>query len=194
MKRIIGLTGGIATGKTTVANYLADAYNLPILDADIYAKEAVELNSPLLEQIVKRYGAKILLADGSLNRQKLGEIIFNNQEERLWIDNLIHPYVGDRLSRGIQEASVETLVLVVPLLFEAGMTDLVTEVWVVNCSPKHQLERLVNRNQLTSEEAQARISSQMPLKEKTKKADIVLDNNSNVEKLLQQVDVAIFQK
>ena len=193
MKRIIGLTGGIATGKTTVANYLASAYNLPILDADIYAREAVAVNSPLLGQIVKRYGENILLTDGSLNRQKLGEIIFNEQEERLWVENLIHPYVSDRLDRGIKETSVETLVLVVPLLFEAGMTDLVTEIWVVSCSQKQQLERLMNRNQLTLEQAQARISSQMSLADKAKKADIVLDNSSNVEKLLQQVDVAIFQ-
>ncbi|BAY86533.1 dephospho-CoA kinase [Calothrix parasitica NIES-267] len=194
MKRVIGLTGGIATGKTTVADYLANAYNLPILDADIYAREAVAVNSPLLEQIVKRYGDKILLADGNLNREQLGEIIFNDQKERLWIDNLIHPYVGDRIFAGIKETSVETLVVVVPLLFEAGMTDLVTEIWVVTCSEKQQLERLIERNQLTLEQAQARISSQMSLKEKTKKADIVLNNNSNVEELLQQVDIAIFQK
>ncbi|MEO1376058.1 MAG: dephospho-CoA kinase [Cyanobacteria bacterium J06635_10] len=194
MKRIIGLTGGIATGKTTVANYLANAYNLTILDADIYAREAVAVNSPLLKQIVKRYGENILLTDGSLNRQKLGEIIFNQQEERLWVDNLIHPYVGDRLYVGIKETPVETLVVVVPLLFEAGMTDLVTEVWVVSCSQKQQLERLMNRNQLTLEQAQARISSQMPLSKKIQKADIVLDNSSNVEELLQKVDVAIFQK
>ncbi|MBF2015783.1 MAG: dephospho-CoA kinase [Rivularia sp. T60_A2020_040] len=193
MKRIIGLTGGIATGKTTVANYLADAYNLPILDADIYAREAVAVNSLLLQQIVKRYGEKFLLADGSLNRQKLGEIIFNNQQERLWIDNLIHPYVGDRLSVAIKETSVETLVSVVPLLFEAAMTDLVTEIWVVSCSEQQQLERLMERNQLTLEQAQARISSQMSLKEKIQKADIVLDNSSNIEELLQQVDIAIFR-
>ena len=186
MKRVIGLTGGIATGKTTVADYLADAYNLPILDADIYAREAVAVNSPLLQQIVKRHGEQILLEDG--------EIIFNQQQERLWIDNLIHPYVGDRLSLGIKETSVETLVAVVPLLFEAGMTDLVTEIWVVTCPDKQQLERLMQRNQLTLEQAQARISSQMPLAQKKKKADIILDNSSNVEKLLHQVDIAIFQK
>ena len=194
MKRVIGLTGGIATGKTTVADYLADAYNLPILDADIYAREAVAVNSPLLQQIVKRHGEQILLEDGSLNRKMLGEIIFNQQQERLWIDNLIHPYVGDRLSLGIKETSVETLVAVVPLLFEAGMTDLVTEIWVVTCPDKQQLERLMQRNQLTLEQAQARISSQMPLAQKKKKADIILDNSSNVEKLLHQVDIAIFQK
>lgn len=194
MKRVIGLTGGIATGKTTVANYLADAYNLPILDADIYAREAVAVDSPLLKQIVKRHGEQILLEDGSLNREKLGEIIFNQQDERLWVDNLIHPYVGDRLALGIKETSVKTLAVVVPLLFEAGMTDLVTEIWVVTCSEKQQLERLMQRNQLSLEQAQARISSQMPLAQKKKKADIVLDNSSNVEKLLQQVDIAIFRQ
>lgn len=194
MKRVIGLTGGIATGKTTVADYLADAYNLPILDADFYAREAVAVNSPLLQQIVKRHGEEILLADGSLNREQLAEIIFNQQRERLWIDNLIHPYVGDRLSLGIKETSAETLVAVVPLLFEAGMTDLVTEIWVVSCSEKQQLERLMQRNQLTLEQAQVRISSQMPLSQKKKKADIVLDNSSNVDKLLQQIDIAIFRQ
>ncbi|MEO1428406.1 MAG: dephospho-CoA kinase [Cyanobacteria bacterium J06633_8] len=194
MKRVIGLTGGIATGKTTVADYLGNAYSLPILDADIYAREAVAVDSPLLQQIVKHYGDKILLEDGSLNREKLAEIIFNEQQERLWIDNLIHPYVGDRLSFGIQQSSVETLVAVVPLLFEASMTDLVTEIWVVTCSEKQQLERLMQRNQLSLEQAQARISSQMPLSQKKKKADTVLDNSSTVEKLLEQVDIAIFQK
>jgi len=194
MKRVIGLTGGIATGKTTVADYLANAYNLPILDADVYAREAVAVNSPLLQQIVKRYGDKILLADGSLNREKLGDIVFNQQQERLWIDNLIHPYVGDRLFMGIKETPVETLVAVVPLLFEAGMTDLVTEIWVVTCSKKQQLERLVERNQLTLEQAKARIDSQMALNEKAKKADIILDNRSGIDELLQQIDIAIFQK
>ncbi|MEO0838485.1 MAG: dephospho-CoA kinase [Cyanobacteria bacterium J06643_5] len=194
MKRVIGLTGGIATGKTTVADYLADAYNLPILDADIYARDAVAADSPLLKQIFKRYGEKILLVDGSLNRQQLGEIIFHDQQERLWIDNLIHPYVGDRIFAGIKETSAETLAAVVPLLFEAGMTDLVTEIWVVTCSEQQQLERLMERNQLTLEQAQARISSQMSLNEKIQKANIVLDNSSSVEELLQQVDIAIFQK
>ncbi|MEL6162703.1 MAG: dephospho-CoA kinase [Cyanobacteria bacterium J06628_3] len=194
MKRVIGLTGGIATGKTTVADYLADAYNLPILDADIYARDAVAVDSPLLKQIFKRYGEKILLVDGSLNRQQLGEIIFHDQQERLWIDNLIHPYVGDRIFAEIKETSAETLTAVVPLLFEAGMTDLVTEIWVVTCSEQQQLERLMERNQLTLEQAQARISSQMSLNEKIQKANIVLDNSSSVEELLQQVDIAIFQK
>lgn len=190
-KRIIGLTGGIATGKTTVANYLASAYGLPILDADIYARDAVSGGSPILGAISQRYGEQILLADGTLNRQKLGEIIFNNQEERNWVGQLIHPYVGDRFKKEIASSPAQTLVLVIPLLFEAGMTNLVTEIWVVSCSSEQQLERLMRRNNLTLEQAQAPIKSQMPIAEKVARADVVLDNSSSLEALLKQVDAAV---
>lgn len=190
-KHIIGLTGGIATGKTTVTNYLASTYNLPILDADIYAREAVSLGSPILGAIAQRYGEQILLPDGSLNRQKLGEIIFNRQDERNWIDNLIHPDVRDRFLKAIVQSSSQTLVLVVPLLFEAGMTDLVTEIWVVRCSQEQQLQRLLQRNHLNREQAQARINSQLSIEEKVAHADVVLDNSSTLKVLLKQVDIAL---
>ncbi|MDM9582585.1 dephospho-CoA kinase [Nostoc sp. GT001] len=190
-KRIIGLTGGIATGKTTVTNYLASTYNLPILDADIYAREAVSLGSPILGAIAQRYGEQILLPDGSLNRQKLGEIIFNRQDERKWIDNLIHPDVRDRFLKAIAQSSSKILVLVVPLLFEAGMTDLVTEIWVVRCSQEQQLQRLIQRNHLNTEQARARINSQLSIEEKIAHADVVLDNSSTLEVLLKQIDVAL---
>ncbi|MDZ8050964.1 MAG: dephospho-CoA kinase [Aulosira sp. ZfuVER01] len=190
-KRLIGLTGGIATGKTTVANYLASAYNLPIFDADIYARDAVSVGSPLLGAIAQRYGAQILLPDGNLNRQKLGEIIFASPDERNWIENLIHPYVGDRFFKAIAETSAPTLVLVIPLLFEAQMANLVTEIWVVHCSESQQLQRLIHRNHLTQEQAEARINSQMPITEKVARADVVLDNSQALELLLKQVDTAI---
>jgi len=189
-KCIIGLTGGIATGKTTVANYLAKTYNLPILDADIYARDAVAVGSPILHNITQQYGSQILLPDNSLNRQKLGEIIFNQPEERLYIEGLIHPYVRDRFLDKINNLSVETLVLVVPLLFEAGITDLVTEIWVVYCHRQQQLTRLIQRNHLSIEQAEARINSQMPLEEKVARADVVLDNNLGVENLYMQIDRA----
>ncbi|MFN6471516.1 MAG: dephospho-CoA kinase [Nostoc sp. SerVER01] len=190
-KRIIGLTGGIATGKTTVTNYLASTYNLPILDADIYAREAVSLGSPILGAIAKRYGQEILLADGTLNRQKLGEIIFNREDERNWVESLIHPYVRDRFLEAITQSSSQILVLVVPLLFEAGMTDLVTEIWVVHCSQEQQLQRLIQRNHLNQEQAEARINSQVSIAEKVARADIVLDNSSTLNVLLKQVDTAL---
>jgi dephospho-CoA kinase len=190
-KRIIGLTGGIATGKTTVANYLASAYNLPILDADIYARDAVSVGSPILGAIAQRYGEQILLPDGNLNRQKLGEIIFNHPDERHWIESLIHPDVGDRFLKAIAETPTQTLVLVIPLLFEAQMTHLVTEIWVVRCSEFQQLQRLIQRNHLTQEQAQARINSQLSLEKKAELADIVLDNSFTPEELIKQIDAAV---
>ncbi len=190
-KRIIGLTGGIATGKTTVANYLASAYNLPILDADIYARVAVSVGTTIIGAIAQRYGEQILLADGNLNRQRLGEMIFNHPEERNWVEQLIHPYVRDRFLGEIAVSSAPTLVLVVPLLFEAGMTDLVTEIWVVRCSEEQQLQRLIQRNHLSREQALARICSQLPIEEKADRADVVLDNTSTLEALLKEVDAAI---
>ncbi|MBE9193307.1 dephospho-CoA kinase [Gloeocapsopsis crepidinum LEGE 06123] len=188
--RIIGLTGGIATGKSTVTHYLATHHHLPIFDADIYARDAVETGSPVYQAIAQRYGADLFLEDGTLNRKKLGEIIFNNVEERTWVEQQIHPYVRDRFAEAIQKP-YPTIVCVIPLLFEAGITNLVTEIWVVICSPQQQLERLMQRNQLTREQALARINSQMSLAEKASRADVVLDNSSTLETLLQQVDAAL---
>ncbi|MFM5981576.1 MAG: dephospho-CoA kinase [Sphaerospermopsis kisseleviana] len=188
-KRLIGLTGGIATGKSTVANYLATAYNLPILDADVYARNAVSVGSPILSQIAQRYGkSEILLADGNLNRAKLGEIIFHQPEERIWVENVIHPYVRNWFLKTINESSATTLVLVIPLLLEAGLENLVSEIWVVSCSEAQQKQRLIQRNNLTNEQAAARINSQLPLSEKIARADVVLDNSSTLESLLQQID------
>ncbi len=191
MKRLIGLTGGIATGKTTVANYLVESYKLPILDADIYARDAVAVGSPILNAIAQRYSHDILQSNGELNRQRLGEIVFENQTERLWIESLIHPYVRERFNQEIAKTTDETLVLVIPLLFEAGITDVVTEIWVVSCSESQQLERLMQRNNLTLEQAQARINSQMSLSEKVARADVVLDNSQTLEKLLKQIKRAV---
>ncbi|MBE9200613.1 MULTISPECIES: dephospho-CoA kinase [unclassified Nodularia (in: cyanobacteria)] len=191
-KRIIGLTGGIATGKTTVANYLANAYNLPIFDADIYARDAVAVGSPILNAIAQRYGQQILLPDGSLNREKLGTIIFAQPDERHWVESLIHPYVNDCFAQAIiAQSPAQTLVLVIPLLFETQMTDLVTEIWVVRCSELQQLQRLMQRNHLTPEQAQARINSQLSLTEKAALATVVLDNSSTPESLLKEVDIAL---
>lgn len=210
--RIIGLTGGISTGKTTVSDYLATVHQLPVLDADVYAREAVQLGSPVLRAIAHRYGTGILLDDGHLNRGQLGNIIFNNPAERRWIEQQIHPYVRRRSIEGIQKAlkalkrqeikhnhngqisppkQTTPIVLVVPLLFEAKMTDLVTEIWVVHAPRAIEIERLVKRDYLTEEEAIARINSQMPIDEKAARAHVVLDNSSTIDYLVEQIDVAL---
>ena len=123
LSRIIGLTGGIGTGKSTVSHYLTTAYHLPVLDADIYAREAVQLGSPVLKAIAQRYGSDILLADGTLNRRQLGQIVFSSPDERRWLEQQIHPYVRDRILAEIntlERSHSPTVVLVVPLLFELG--------------------------------------------------------------------------
>ena len=191
LKRIIGLTGGIGTGKTTVSNYLRQRYQLPVLDADIYARDAVQLGSAILSKIFERYGVSVQLPDGTLNRKGLGEIIFSNPDERKWVEQQIHPYVRDRFQSELDTLVAPIIVLVVPLLFEAGMTDLVTEIWVVSCSPQQQLKRLMERDCLSLEQAQARLNNQLPLHEKVARANVVLDNSSTLEVLLKQVDLAL---
>lgn len=190
-KRLIGLTGGIGTGKTTVSNYLADQYALPVLDADIYAREAVAMGSPILQTIFQRYGEPVQLPDGSLNRAVLGDIIFNNPQEKQWLESLIHPFVRDRFAQELRKIPSQTIILSIPLLFEANLMALVSEIWVVSCDRSQQLSRLKQRNGLTAEQAAARINSQMSLAHKIARADFVLHNNAGLLELYAQVDAAI---
>jgi dephospho-CoA kinase len=187
----IGLTGGISTGKTTVSRYLDRVHHLPILDADLYAREAVKGDSPILATIVKRYGREILQTDNSLDRKKLGEIVFTHPEEKKWLEAQIHPYVRDRFVETLATLNATIAVLVIPLLFEADMMNFVNSIWVVSCSLEQQLQRLCDRDGLSREQARSRINSQMPLTQKVAAANIVLDNSSTVEHLLHQVDAAL---
>ncbi|MDJ0742861.1 MAG: dephospho-CoA kinase [Xenococcaceae cyanobacterium MO_167.B27] len=187
-RRLIGLTGGIATGKTTVSNYLAKKYQIPVLDADIFAREAVTPDSDILTAIFSRYGDRVKLPSSSLNRSALGEIIFNDSSEKQWLESQIHPYVRDRFTSELGKITAETVVLSIPLLFEANLTHLVTEIWVVFCDEATQLERLQKRNNLSLQQAQTRIKNQIPLTKKVALADVVIDNNSDLTSLYQQCD------
>ena len=189
--RLIGLTGGIGTGKTTVSNYLAEKYNLPVLDADIYARQALARDSPILQNVLARYGDRLKLPDTSLNRSALGEIIFNDPKEKQWLESQIHPFVRDRFTQELQRTKNDTIILAIPLLFEANLTDTVTEIWVVSCDRSLQIARLQQRNGLTLEQAQARIDNQLPLPDKVALADIVLNNDADLEHLYAQIDLAL---
>jgi dephospho-CoA kinase len=190
--RLIGITGGIGTGKSTVTNYLQTRYNLPIWDADIYARSAVAVGSPILDRISQRYGISILQTDGTLDRDRLGKIIFGDIDERQWLEAQIHPYVRNCFETEIcQLHSDDTAILSIPLLFEAHMTDLVTETWVVSCDFNTQLARIITRDLLTEAEAQMRIQSQMSLTDKIALADIILDNGSSIVDLQRQIDSKI---
>lgn len=185
---VIGITGGIATGKTTVTDYLAQKYQFPVIDADVLAREAVAINTHIYNLIIRRYGEQISLNNGDLDRQKLAEIIFNNQQEKVWLESLIHPFVCDKITEKISNISNSVIILSVPLLFEANMTDLTSIIWVVYCDLSQQLMRLQTRNNLDRRGALMRINSQMSLSEKIKKANFILDNNGNKEQLYQQID------
>jgi len=187
-RKIIGLTGGISTGKTTVSNYLESKYQIPVFDADLFARNAVEKDSPILTRIVEKYGEDLLFSDRTLDRQKLGSILFHDAHAKQWLENQIHPFVKNCLIKAINHSDAKIIVLAIPLLFEAKMTDLVTEIWVVNCDYKVQLERLMKRNNLNLNEAQIRIKNQWSLDQKIALANVVLNNNSSVEFLYQQID------
>jgi dephospho-CoA kinase len=187
--RLIGITGGIGTGKSTVTNYLQAQYHLLILDADIYAREAVAIGSPILAAISQRYGDDILQPDGTLDRPQLGAIIFNNPIERQWLESQIHPYVRNCFDRGISRLQPDaTVVLAIPLLFEAKLTTLVTEIWVVSCDLATQIDRVMRRDRLDELAARQRIASQMPLAEKIALADVNLDNSTDITNLERQID------
>lgn len=188
-RRIIGLTGGIATGKSTVSDYLASRYSLPVLDADVYSRDAVAKGSDILGRICDRYGSKILLSDRTLNRPQLGQIIFHDPNEKKWLEQQIHPFVRAKFSDTTATfPPSQTLIYAIPLLFEANLTHLVSEIWVVTCSLAQQKKRLMDRNHLSEQAAQARIESQMSLAEKCKQADSILDNSGDKEALFIQVD------
>ncbi|NJN22177.1 MAG: dephospho-CoA kinase, partial [Leptolyngbya sp. RL_3_1] len=133
-QRIIGLTGGIATGKSTVSDYLAQHHGLPVLDADIYAREAVASGTDILAAIAQRYGSRVLKPDGTLDRPVLGQIIFTDPTEKTWIEQQIHPFVRQRFAEHMAELADSVVVVqAIPLLFEANLTEQVTEIWVVAC-------------------------------------------------------------
>ena len=187
--RLIGITGGIGTGKSTVTDYLQTKYKLPIWDADIYARAAVAIGSPILTAIDRRYG-DILQPDGTLDRPRLGEIIFNDINERQWLESQIHPYVKNCFKMAISQlASDGVAVLAIPLLFEAKMTDLTTEIWVVSCDRTTQLKRVMARDLIDETAANIRIDSQMPLADKIALADVNLDNSTNISDLEHQIDL-----
>lgn len=190
MKKVIGITGGIASGKSTVSKMITDL-GFTVIDADIAARKVVEPGENALKQVVKAFGTEILNVDETLNREKLGSIIFNNEEKRLVLNNIIHPairkYMNDRQEEAFTRGE-EIVFMDIPLLFESKQTNIVDKTLLVFVDDHVQLKRLMDRNGLSKEEAVARIQSQMPLKKKKELADEVIDNNGSIETTREQLD------
>ena len=192
---IIGLTGGIACGKSTVSHILK-TLGATILDADKMAHALMQPKQPLYRSYVAHWGDKILTSQGTLDRRAIGALVFGDAEERAWLDRTAHPILEAELQHRLaqlrnQRASV--VVLDVPLLFESGWDRYADEIWVASIPEHLQVERLMARNHLTEAEARARIASQMPLAEKCARADVVLDNSNTREALAEQVRTAYFR-
>ncbi|KAK0547852.1 Dephospho-CoA kinase cab5 [Tilletia horrida] len=181
---VVGLTGGIASGKSTVSHLLSETHKIPLIDLDILARAVVEPGTPALKAIVKHFGKEILKPDGSLDRPTLGRIVFNDPAQRKVLNRITHSAVRKRMAWLMFLLWIKGSKIVVvdaPLLVEAGLWTFCGEIVVVWCPPSDQLSRMVSRdaaNGLTEEDARSRLNSQLPLEDKLPYADVILDNSS----------------
>lgn len=192
---IIGLTGSIATGKSTVANMLR-AKGFPIVDADVISREIVEPGSPVLKEISEAFGEGALREDGTMNREWIGARIFGDETERQKLNRIMHPAVRKEMLRQKDEwlgKGAQIVIMDIPLLFESKLQHFVDKILVVSANPKVQKERLMARNHLTEEEADDRIHSQLPIAEKESGADAVIYNDGTLKETEKQLDQILIE-
>ena len=182
----IGLTGGIASGKSTAADLFA-ARGVPIIDTDKIARDVVEPGQPPLERLVERFGRGILTPDGHLDRPKLREIVFSDPKARADLEALTHPAIGSAVEALAAAAGGPYQILVIPLLVEKGLAGRLDRVLVVDCPEQMQLERLQKRDGSSSEQARAMLNAQASRAERLKAAHDVIHNESDVVALREQV-------
>ena len=187
-KFIVGLTGGIGSGKTTVANYFA-SQGIELIDADIVARQVVEPNSVALKQITEHFGKDFLLADGNLDRVKLRTKIFSNPQDKGWLNQLLHPIIRTELLKQLQLAKSPYCILVAPLLIENHLTQYVDKTLVIDIPVELQIARTMERDNNNKEQVQNIINSQIGRTDRLKAADDVIDNSSSdLIKIHQQVE------
>ena len=193
-QRRIGLTGGIASGKSSVGRVLAERYGLPVLDADVYAREALAPGAAATREVLAHFGQAVAQGGkpAAIDRAALGRVVFADDGARAWLEALVHPLVRQRFDAALAElAAAPVVVLMIPLLFEAGLDSLCSETWLVDCDAPQQLTRLMARDGLSADAARARIAAQWPLARKRKLATVVLDNRGTPAALAEQVATAL---
>lgn len=190
MALIIGLTGSIASGKSTVS-LMFDEFRIPVVDADKIAREVVYPGEEAYNKIIETFGTHVLREDKTLNRKKLGEIVFDDQEKLEALNQIVHPAIRKRIIEkrdGFVQDGASCVVLDIPLLFESNLTNFVDKTIVVYVDENVQLQRLMERDEFGESEALKRIKSQMPVKEKAKLADAVINNNSSKTATFEQLE------
>ena len=189
----IGLTGGVGSGKSTVSSYMHEL-GIPVIDGDKLAREAVIPGSRAMAEMRKAFGPHIFLPDGSLNRLKMGEIVFNDEEKRQKLNSIIHPFIWHRTREELiraQEEGFPVVVLDMPLLLEISWQLRVEEVWLVEVPLEVQIARVISRDGFTREQVMERIGKQMPTTNKMNYADVIIDNSCSVEDTRRQVTEAL---
>ena len=190
-QRRIGLTGGIASGKSTITNYIKENKKIPILDADNFSRELIKPNTFVYKEILGYFGNKIIdkkTSEKSINRKLLKNIIFTNTKDRKWIEKLLHPLIKEKMiEECIRYKKNQVIFLVIPLLFEAKFEDICTEIWLVKCPPEQQKQRLIKRDKISEKEAHKTINLQLSFEEKSKLADVILDNSDDQNKWVKKI-------
>ncbi|MEI2353261.1 dephospho-CoA kinase [Pediococcus acidilactici] len=186
MTKILGLTGGIAMGKSTISNFLRDK-GIPIVDADEIAHAVLEFKAVKV-QLVKAFGTPILNEQKQVDRKQLGKIVFGELKKLGELNQIVQPVIRQEIIRQLKSFTTESVVVLdAPVLFEQGYETLVDCIMVVSTTPAEQLRRLMERNHLTREDAQKRIDAQMPIEIKQKKADVTIDSSGSIEATQKQV-------
>ena len=191
-QRRIGLTGGIASGKTTITDYIRKYKNIPILDADDLSRELIKPNTYGYEKILKYFGNQIINnknnSEKTINRKLLRNIIFKHSKSKEWIEKLLHPLIKEKMiEKCRQYKNNQTILMVIPLLFEAKFEDICTEIWLVKCPKELQKKRLILRDKISEKEAYDFINLQLSFEEKRKFSDIILDNSDDQNKWIKTI-------
>lgn len=195
MPKVIGLTGGIATGKSTVAELL-QIHGFKIVDADVAARKAVEKGSEGLEKVRALFGEEAITAEGEMNRAFIGQEVFYDDEKREQLNQIIHPIVNQLMKKERDDYLEKgyNVIMDIPLLFENGLEDTVDEVWLVYASEHIQIDRLMARNNMSIEDAKARVYSQISIDKKSRMADVVIDNLGSKLELKQNLEKVLVEK
>jgi len=190
-QRRIGLTGGIASGKSTITNHIRKLKNIPILDADDFSKELIKPSTIGYNKILEYFGNQIIdrySSEKRINRKLLKDIIFEDKQDREWIQKLLHPLIKEKMiDKCNQYKNHETILLVIPLLFEAKFEDICTEIWLVKCPKENQIKRLVKRDKISEKEASKIINLQLDFKIKTKCSNVILDNSDDKNQWINKI-------